>query len=99
MNCVSETHPCVILFLIYVDRIGARPFSVGEMRADLEPSVSASAVKMTPGAISVQHFHCINTCGVTITETAPNCVEMHYKDSRQHHVSFQQLYLVISRLF
>ena len=48
----------------------------------LEPSVSASAVKMAPSGISHLAFHCINTCGVTMTETVPNCVEIRYKDSR-----------------
>ena len=82
---LSETHSCVILFLMYAARIGARPISVGEMVA----SVTGSAVKVAPSGISHKLFHCVNTCReiisctctVTITEITPNCVKRHYKYS------------------
>ena len=82
-NCFSETHSCVILFLIYAARIGARPFSVGEIRGDLEPRVSASVVKKAP-YISHRPFHCMNVCWVTRTEIAPISVELRFKNSKQH---------------
>ena len=61
--------------------------------SDLEPSVSA--VKIAPGGISHLPFHCVKTCRVTTTEMAPNCVEIRYKNSRQHHAMFHQLRLYL----
>ena len=91
----------IIGILRYVARIGAPHLcEVGEIRADLEPSASSvRAVKIAPNGISHQPFHCINTCKVTITEIAPNCVEIGYRNSRQHHAMFHQLSLAVSLLF